>query len=161
MGADCRVPASAPVPYVCCRSVAEATEVDLNMRVGLHTGRVLCGGPGPSEVAEGCVVQRCDLHTRPWEAAACLGKSGTQRAGAGDSTWPMGSLAILAPINNWRGLCWAYSDSWPSRRAGKLTGGGGDWKAWCLPGWELSRVLTVGFSFHFLSQTYTVESVVV
>ncbi|XP_062900066.1 adenylate cyclase type 1-like isoform X3 [Mobula hypostoma] len=25
------------------RSVAEATEVDLNMRVGLHTGRVLCG----------------------------------------------------------------------------------------------------------------------
>ncbi|XP_010188318.1 PREDICTED: adenylate cyclase type 1-like, partial [Mesitornis unicolor] len=24
-------------------SVAEATEVDLNMRVGLHTGRVLCG----------------------------------------------------------------------------------------------------------------------
>ena len=29
--------------YVCCRSVAEATEVDLNMRVGLHTGRVLCG----------------------------------------------------------------------------------------------------------------------
>lgn len=26
-----------------CRSVAEATEVDLNMRVGLHTGRVLCG----------------------------------------------------------------------------------------------------------------------
>lgn len=27
----------------CCRSVAEATEVDLNMRVGLHTGRVLCG----------------------------------------------------------------------------------------------------------------------
>lgn len=29
--------------YLCCRSVAEATEVDLNMRVGLHTGRVLCG----------------------------------------------------------------------------------------------------------------------
>lgn len=28
---------------VCSRSVAEATEVDLNMRVGLHTGRVLCG----------------------------------------------------------------------------------------------------------------------
>lgn len=28
---------------LCCRSVAEATEVDLNMRVGLHTGRVLCG----------------------------------------------------------------------------------------------------------------------
>lgn len=27
-------------PY---RSVVEATEVDLNMRVGLHTGRVLCG----------------------------------------------------------------------------------------------------------------------
>lgn len=27
----------------CCRSVAEATEVNLNMRVGLHTGRVLCG----------------------------------------------------------------------------------------------------------------------
>lgn len=26
-----------------CRSVAEATEVNLNMRVGLHTGRVLCG----------------------------------------------------------------------------------------------------------------------
>jgi len=26
-----------------CRSVVEATEVDLNMRVGLHTGRVLCG----------------------------------------------------------------------------------------------------------------------
>jgi len=25
------------------RSVAEATEVNLNMRVGLHTGRVLCG----------------------------------------------------------------------------------------------------------------------
>lgn len=25
------------------RSVVEATEVDLNMRVGLHTGRVLCG----------------------------------------------------------------------------------------------------------------------
>lgn len=24
-------------------SVVEATEVDLNMRVGLHTGRVLCG----------------------------------------------------------------------------------------------------------------------
>lgn len=32
-----------PCVYVCCRSVAEATEVDLNMRVGLHTGRVLCG----------------------------------------------------------------------------------------------------------------------
>lgn len=29
--------------YLCYRSVAEATEVDLNMRVGLHTGRVLCG----------------------------------------------------------------------------------------------------------------------
>lgn len=28
---------------VCCRSVAEATAVALNMRVGLHTGRVLCG----------------------------------------------------------------------------------------------------------------------
>lgn len=26
-----------------CSSVAEATEVNLNMRVGLHTGRVLCG----------------------------------------------------------------------------------------------------------------------
>ena len=26
-----------------CRSVAEATEVNLNMRVGMHTGRVLCG----------------------------------------------------------------------------------------------------------------------
>ena len=26
-----------------CSSVVEATEVDLNMRVGLHTGRVLCG----------------------------------------------------------------------------------------------------------------------
>lgn len=36
--------ASAPQsPHVSCRSVAEATEVDLNMRVGLHTGRVLCG----------------------------------------------------------------------------------------------------------------------
>lgn len=34
-----------PQPHacLCCRSVAEATEVDLNMRVGLHTGRVLCG----------------------------------------------------------------------------------------------------------------------
>lgn len=30
-------------PRLSCRSVAEATEVDLNMRVGLHTGRVLCG----------------------------------------------------------------------------------------------------------------------
>lgn len=28
---------------LCGRSVAEATEVNLNMRVGLHTGRVLCG----------------------------------------------------------------------------------------------------------------------
>ncbi|XP_070410442.1 adenylate cyclase type 1 isoform X1 [Nothobranchius furzeri] len=27
----------------CHKSVVEATEVDLNMRVGLHTGRVLCG----------------------------------------------------------------------------------------------------------------------
>lgn len=34
-----------PRPHLCLcrRSVAEATEVDLNMRVGLHTGRVLCG----------------------------------------------------------------------------------------------------------------------
>lgn len=30
-------------PLSLCRSVVEATEVDLNMRVGLHTGRVLCG----------------------------------------------------------------------------------------------------------------------
>ncbi len=29
--------------FFLCRSVAEATEVNLNMRVGLHTGRVLCG----------------------------------------------------------------------------------------------------------------------
>ena len=26
-----------------CRSVVEATDVRLNMRVGIHTGRVLCG----------------------------------------------------------------------------------------------------------------------
>ena len=26
-----------------CRSVVEATDVELNMRVGIHTGRVLCG----------------------------------------------------------------------------------------------------------------------
>lgn len=32
---------STPLPPY--RSVVEATEVDLNMRVGLHTGRVLCG----------------------------------------------------------------------------------------------------------------------
>lgn len=32
-----------PKFYGSCRSVAEATEVNLNMRVGLHTGRVLCG----------------------------------------------------------------------------------------------------------------------
>lgn len=33
-----------PLPPFCPRrSVAEATEVNLNMRVGLHTGRVLCG----------------------------------------------------------------------------------------------------------------------
>lgn len=33
-----------PLHALCpCRSVAEATEVNLNMRVGLHTGRVLCG----------------------------------------------------------------------------------------------------------------------
>lgn len=31
------------ISYFPFRSVAEATEVDLNMRVGLHTGRVLCG----------------------------------------------------------------------------------------------------------------------
>ena len=41
-GADHGAPAPRPA-CVCCRSVAEATEVDLNMRVGLHTGRVLCG----------------------------------------------------------------------------------------------------------------------
>nr|XP_031535465.1 LOW QUALITY PROTEIN: adenylate cyclase type 1 [Vicugna pacos] len=41
-GADSGDPSPRPVS-VCCRSVAEATEVDLNMRVGLHTGRVLCG----------------------------------------------------------------------------------------------------------------------
>ena len=27
----------------CLRSVVEATDVDLNMRVGIHSGRVLCG----------------------------------------------------------------------------------------------------------------------
>lgn len=32
-----------PLFHLPCRSVVEATEVDLNMRVGLHTGRVLCG----------------------------------------------------------------------------------------------------------------------
>lgn len=32
-----------PLFHPTCRSVVEATEVDLNMRVGLHTGRVLCG----------------------------------------------------------------------------------------------------------------------
>lgn len=32
-----------PRARVCRRSVAEATDVALNMRVGLHTGRVLCG----------------------------------------------------------------------------------------------------------------------
>ena len=26
-----------------CRSVVDTTDVELNMRVGIHTGRVLCG----------------------------------------------------------------------------------------------------------------------
>lgn len=42
MGADDGAPAHT-LCLCCYRSVAEATEVDLNMRVGLHTGRVLCG----------------------------------------------------------------------------------------------------------------------
>ena len=29
--------------YNCHRSVVEATDVELNMRVGIHSGRVLCG----------------------------------------------------------------------------------------------------------------------
>ena len=29
--------------YLSLRSVVEATDVRLNMRVGIHTGRVLCG----------------------------------------------------------------------------------------------------------------------
>lgn len=29
--------------YNCYRSVVEATDVELNMRVGIHSGRVLCG----------------------------------------------------------------------------------------------------------------------
>lgn len=36
-------PLCSPPSLPRCRSVAEATEVNLNMRVGLHTGRVLCG----------------------------------------------------------------------------------------------------------------------
>ncbi len=31
------------VLLICCSSVVEATDVQLNMRVGIHTGRVLCG----------------------------------------------------------------------------------------------------------------------
>jgi adenylate cyclase 1 len=29
--------------FFLCSSVVEATDVQLNMRVGIHTGRVLCG----------------------------------------------------------------------------------------------------------------------
>lgn len=40
----CDLATPPPLHVFCsCRSVAEATEVNLNMRVGLHTGRVLCG----------------------------------------------------------------------------------------------------------------------
>lgn len=41
--ADFQVDSRHSYVFYPCRSVAEATEVNLNMRVGLHTGRVLCG----------------------------------------------------------------------------------------------------------------------